>query len=87
MSDLSEAMRLALHDGTNRIIGGLADCLSEGAADGSLRADIDVQGTALTLYNMWLGATLLTKIRRDRSALEAAFVATQALLSLASIPG
>ena len=27
---------------------------------------------ALALYDMWLGATLLTKIRRDRAPLEAA---------------
>jgi TetR/AcrR family transcriptional repressor of nem operon len=82
VSDLSEAMRAALQNGTLRIIDCLADCIRDGAADGSLPPEIDAQHTALTLYSMWLGATLLTKIRRDRSALEAALTATQSLLSL-----
>ena len=82
VSDLSDTMRVALHNGTNRIIEALAGCIREGAVDGSLPKNIDAQKTALTLYNMWLGATLLTKIRRDRSALEAAFESTLQLLSL-----
>lgn len=82
VSDLSDTMRVALHNGTNRIIESLAGCIREGAVDGSLPKDINAQKTALTLYNMWLGATLLTKIRRDRSALEAAFESTLQLLSL-----
>ena len=82
VSDLSDTMRVALHNGTNRIIEALAGCIREGAVDGSLPKNIDAQKTALTLYNMWLGATLLTKIRRERSALEAAFETTLQLLSL-----
>ena len=84
VSDLSESMRVALQNGTNRIIEALAGCIREGAVDGSLPKNIDAQKTALTLYNMWLGATLLTKIRRDRSALEAAFETTRQLLSLSA---
>ena len=84
VSDLSETMRVALHNGTNRIIEALAGCIREGTLDGSQPKNIDAQRTALNLYNMWLGATLLTKIRRDRSALEAAFGATLQLLSLPS---
>jgi TetR/AcrR family transcriptional repressor of nem operon len=86
VSDLSEAMRAALQNGTTRIIDCLADCISDGVADGSLPARLDARSTALTLYTLWLGATLLTKVRRDRSALEAALAATRALLSLPSAP-
>ena len=82
VSDLSEAMRSALQNGTRRIIDCLAECVREGALDGSLPGDIDAQNTALTLYNLWLGATLLTKVRRDRSALDAAYKATLQLLSI-----
>jgi len=82
VSDLSEAMREALHNGTSRIIESIADGLRAGAADGSLPAAIDAQSTALTLYTLWLGASLLTKIRHDRSALEAALATTRTLLSL-----
>ena len=81
VSDLSEAMRATLQLGTNRIVERLADCIREGAIDGSLPREIEACNTALTLYNLWLGATLLTKIRRDRSALEAAMAATLQLLS------
>ncbi len=82
VSDLSEAMRLALQHGTDRIIARLADCMSEGIADGSLPADLDAAHCALTLYQMWLGATVLSKMRRDMSALECAMSATRKMLKL-----
>ena len=86
VSDLSEPMRSALQNGTRRIIDCLTECIREGALDGSLPGDIDAQNTALTLYNLWLGATLLTKVRRDRSALDAAYKATLQLLSIPQTP-
>jgi TetR/AcrR family transcriptional repressor of nem operon len=82
VSDLSEAMRLALHQGTDQIIDRLATCIAAGLADGSLTGVIDAQHTAQTLYEMWLGATLLSKMRRDRSAMEGAMLATLSLLNL-----
>lgn len=84
VSDLSEAMRLALHQGTDQIIARLADCISAGLADGSLSGEMDARHTAETLYEMWLGATLLTKMRRDRSAMEGAMIATLKMLNLPS---
>ncbi|WP_295763998.1 TetR/AcrR family transcriptional regulator [Undibacterium sp.] len=83
VSDLSEAMRLALHQGTDQIIARLANCIDAAMADGSLSGKIDAQHTAQTLYEMWLGATLLSKMRRDRSAMEGAMLATLSLLNLA----
>ena len=80
VSDLSEAMRLALQRGTDMIVERLAECVSQGCADGSLPPDLDADGVALNLYNQWLGATVLTKIRRDPSALDAAMSLTLALL-------
>lgn len=82
VSDLSEAMRLALQRGTSRIVQQLAECIAAGSADGSLPHDLDAANTALMLYNQWLGATVLTKIRRDRSALEAAMHLTWQLLKI-----
>ena len=82
VSDLSEAMRVALQRGTSRIIGRLAGCVGEGVTDGSLPGDRDAHHTAQTLYEMWLGATLLSKIRRDRSALDGAMAATRQWLKL-----
>lgn len=82
VADMSEAMRQVLLDGTNRIVQRLADCIAEGLADGSIRADVPPPQTALALYEMWLGAALLTKLRREPSALQNALRATRAMLAL-----
>ena len=82
VSDMSEAMRAALLRGTNLIIERLGQCIAEGMADGSLTGNLDTRHTALTLYELWLGAALLSKVRRDRSALDTAMTATAELLNL-----
>jgi TetR/AcrR family transcriptional repressor of nem operon len=82
VADMSEPMRLALLDGTNRIIARLATTLQQGQADGSLPVVDDAQQTAQTLYQLWLGAAMLTKLRREPSALQAAWQATLAMLHL-----
>ena len=82
VSDMSEAMRVALLRGTNLIIERLGNCILEGLTDGSLSSDFDAHHTALTLYELWLGAALLTKVRRERSAMDAAMAATLGLLKL-----
>ena len=80
VSDLSEPMRLALQRGTNHIISRLADGIEEGIADGSLPNDLVAADTALVLYNQWLGATILTKIWHDKSALESSMCNTERIL-------
>lgn len=80
--DLSEAMREALRRGTNQVIERIACCIAEGNVDGSLPLPLDAHATALALYQNWMGASLLTKIRRDRSALEVAMQVTSQLLGL-----
>jgi len=81
VSDLSEPMRISLERGTARIVDMIADCITAAQTDGSLSAAIDANACALVLYNLWLGATVLTKIRRDRSALEAAMTLTRQMLA------
>ena len=81
VSDLSEAMRSALLRGTHQILERLAGCLGEGAADGSLEPGLEPGLLALTLYELWLGASLLTKVRREPSALRAALALTHQLLA------
>jgi len=85
VSDLSEAMRSALHRGTASIISRLAACLAEGVADGSIPAATPA-ATAEALYQLWLGASLLTKVRRDASALATALSITETLLGPAGLP-
>ena len=82
VSDMSESMRLALLRGTNLIIDRLTDCILQGRADGSICGNVDAHRTAAALYELWLGAALLTKLRRERSAMDAALTATLGLLNL-----
>ncbi|TAL56790.1 TetR/AcrR family transcriptional regulator [Pandoraea sp.] len=82
--DLSEAMRAALERGTAQIVERLARCIEAGQGDGSLDAGIEPYATAATLYELWLGATLLEKIRRDGRPLDVALDATRQMLGLAA---
>ena len=80
VSDISEAMRLALRDGTEQVVQRIARCIDEGRADGSVSAKLEPHDTALTLYELWLGASLLAKLRRDASAFDHALCSTEQLL-------
>lgn len=80
--DLSETMRAVLKRGTGQIVERLAACISEGVGDGSLAGDFDPPHMAAMLYELWLGATLLEKIRRDGTPLDVAMATTRYLLRL-----
>lgn len=80
VSDLSDTMRITLRDGTDQIVKRVARVIEAGVADGSVPL-LDPQMTAQTLYQMWLGASLLGKLHRDTAALENAMVFTRKLLS------
>jgi len=82
VADISEAMRLTLRDGTDRVVSRIAQCLEDARADGSVALSLDAVATALTLYELWLGASLLAKLRRDGSPFEHALAATEAVLGL-----
>ena len=80
VADISEAMRLSLRDGTDRVVQRIAQCLQEARVDGSVPPTLVADATALTLYELWLGASLLAKLRRDSSAFEHALRSTELLL-------
>ncbi|CAN7241138.1 TetR/AcrR family transcriptional regulator [Acidovorax sp. LjRoot66] len=80
VADMSDTMRIALRDGATQIVARLARCLREAVQDGSVPQATDPEAMALTLYEMWLGASLLAKLRRDGSSFEHALRATDALL-------
>ncbi|MBH1980933.1 MAG: TetR/AcrR family transcriptional regulator [Burkholderiales bacterium] len=82
VADMSEPMRVALLDGTHRIIARLALAIARGRVDASLPTVADPAQMAATLYQLWLGAAMLTKLRRDASALQTAWRATLAMLQL-----
>lgn len=80
VADLSDAMRLTLRDGTDQIVARIARVIEAGIADRSL-PELDAQTTAQTLYQLWLGASLLGKLHRNSAALESAMTFTRQLLS------
>jgi TetR/AcrR family transcriptional repressor of nem operon len=80
VADLSEAMRLALREGTDRVIDRIAQLIEAGMADASLPL-LDARQVALNLYQLWLGASLLAKLRRDNLPLQTAMAATLKVLT------
>ncbi|SDH96183.1 transcriptional regulator, TetR family [Paraburkholderia phenazinium] len=80
VADLSDDMRIVLRDGVARLIARIAALIEEGGRDGSLSPALDARELAQTLYQLWLGAALVTKLRRDGSALAHAMSVTQTML-------
>ncbi len=81
VSDMSEDMRLVLKAGTSAIVARLARVLKEGVADGSIAISGSPGATAQTLYHLWMGASLISKISRDRAAFVQANAATARILA------
>jgi TetR/AcrR family transcriptional repressor of nem operon len=80
VSDLSEPMRLALKEGTDAIIDRLERTIASGLTDGTIEVGGSPRETAQTLYDMWLGASVMAKIHRDIASLDAAMAMTRRLL-------
>ena len=82
VSDLSEAMRAALEQGTSGIARRLEAAIEAGVAEGSLTIDGDPGDTAQGLYQLWLGASVMAKIVRSPQPFESAITATRQILHL-----
>jgi len=80
VADLSEDMRRILDQGVAALVARIAATVRQGRADGSLPPGADAQALAQVLYQMWLGAALLTKLGRDKAPLHQALAATHHLL-------
>lgn len=78
VSDLSEAMRLALKQGTQRVITRLAQCLQQAVDNNEIDLSDDVQMVTKELYYLWIGATLMAKVSHTPDAFD---VASNALYS------
>lgn len=82
VADLSEPMRLTLKQGTSGIVARLAEAMEEGVADGSIKLQGDCKQVAESLYQLWLGASLMVKIVRNPSPFESAMTTTLSMLEL-----
>ncbi|GAA1285732.1 MULTISPECIES: TetR/AcrR family transcriptional regulator [Streptomyces] len=77
VADLSESMRLALIEGTNNVVDRIERMIRDGIDDGSLTAIDEPRDTARTLYDSWIGASVLAKIARDPRPLDLAMQMTR----------
>jgi TetR/AcrR family transcriptional repressor of nem operon len=82
VADLSEAMRLAIKQGTAGIVSRLTAAIEAGVAEGSLTVDGSAAGAAQSLYQSWLGASIMVKIARDVAPFATAMAATRQILHL-----
>lgn len=81
VADLSESMRLTLRDGAERIVARITTCLEQGQLDKSL-PEADARQLAETLYQLWLGASLLNKLQRTGQSLQTSMTMTKRLLEV-----
>ncbi|MRV76687.1 TetR family transcriptional regulator [Duganella sp. FT92W] len=82
VADLSEAMRRALRRGTAGITDRLTQAIEAGVAEGSLSVNGTPRGVAESLYQLWLGASVMVKIARDITPFETAMTTTRQILNL-----
>ncbi len=78
--DLSEDMRGVLERGTAKIIQRITACVDMGVADGSVDADGNSRDFAESLYQLWLGASLLVKVNKSTESFDTAMSMTKRLL-------
>lgn len=82
VADLSDAMRSRMLAGTDAILRQLTAFVAAGQADGSIGSTEAPASLAQFLYQAWLGASLLAKLRRDPKAFDAVMQRSRILLQL-----
>lgn len=83
VADLSESMRAVLKRGTSGITDRLGSAIEAGVADGSLPACEHPYAVAQSLYQLWVGASVMVKIEKSLAPFETAMASTRAILRLA----
>jgi len=82
VADLSDSMRGTLQMGTAGIIARLADALEAGVEEGSLSIDDQPSRVAESLYQLWVGASVMVKIVRNTSPFDSAMSMTQKIIRI-----
>src|SRR5471032_2162300 len=83
VADMSEAMRATLNRGTAGIVSRLANAIETGVTELSLSIEGKPQTVAQSLYQLWLGASIMVKIVRNVAPFEMALMTTRQMLHLA----
>jgi TetR/AcrR family transcriptional repressor of nem operon len=79
VADLSEPMRQVLLQGSMEVIERISLCIEEGGKDNSI-VKLDPRSSAESLYTMWLGASLLSKLQQNSNALLHVMKTTKSVL-------
>lgn len=82
VADLSEAMRAVLKRGTGGVIDRLARAIEAGVAEGSLQVSGAPYAVAQSLYQLWVGASVMVKITKSLQPFETAMATTRQILNL-----
>lgn len=83
VADLSETMRAVLERGTSGIIDRLAHAIETGAEEGSVQLCDEPHAVAQSLYQLWVGASVMVKISKSIQPFATAMSMTRQILSLA----
>lgn len=81
VSGYSEPLRETLDDGVRRLVALLAAAIAVGHADGTIPERRPADDLAASLYQLWLGAALVDRLRRDGEAFRSALLTTDILLA------
>lgn len=81
VADLSEDMRLIMAQGVEDLTTQITALLNAGFDDESIKKQPNAATAAQVLYQMWLGAALLSKLQKDKTPLQHALHATQLMLN------
>lgn len=79
--DLSEDMRAVLEKGTDQIVQRICAGVERGQADGSINTELEAAFLAESLYQLWLGASLLVKVKQSVQPFDVALQMSKRLLS------
>lgn len=82
VADLSDSMRGTLQTGTAGIIARLAAALEAGIEEGSLSIDDKPSRVAESLYQLWVGASVMVKIVRNTGPFDSAMSMTQKIIRI-----
>ena len=81
VSDLSDDMRVIMAQGAENLVNNIVELIQAGKIDQSISIQGDALINAQVIYQMWLGAALLSKLQKDKAPLHHALDATQRMLN------
>lgn len=82
VADLSETMRRAMQQGTQGIVARLAAAIEAAQSERSVTSTGSATELAESLYQLWIGASILAKVERSPQPFDAALASTRRLLQL-----